>query len=145
VTKPVLHILLTGFFALGVAAFPDTGSAHSGGLNAQGCHAGSQPYHCHRAQNEMVGNRLRCDLGSRSQECSGARAPQPSSAEVVAIQQQLRRHCPSLSASFVDGVVGPATIDALLRFQVAYGLDVDGRYGPQTAAALTGATTGRCP
>lgn len=25
-------------------------SAHSGGLNAQGCHAGSQPYHCHRAQ-----------------------------------------------------------------------------------------------
>ena len=25
-------------------------SAHSGGLNKQGCHAGSQPYHCHRAQ-----------------------------------------------------------------------------------------------
>jgi hypothetical protein len=24
--------------------------AHSGGLNAQGCHAGSQPYHCHRPQ-----------------------------------------------------------------------------------------------
>lgn len=24
--------------------------AHSGGLNADGCHAGSQPYHCHRAQ-----------------------------------------------------------------------------------------------
>lgn len=24
--------------------------AHSGGLNAQGCHAGSKPYHCHRAQ-----------------------------------------------------------------------------------------------
>ena len=24
--------------------------AHSGGLNKQGCHAGSQPYHCHRAQ-----------------------------------------------------------------------------------------------
>ena len=23
--------------------------AHSGGLNKQGCHAGSQPYHCHRA------------------------------------------------------------------------------------------------
>lgn len=22
--------------------------AHSGGLNAAGCHAGSQPYHCHR-------------------------------------------------------------------------------------------------
>ena len=25
-------------------------AAHSGGLNQQGCHAGSQPYHCHRAQ-----------------------------------------------------------------------------------------------
>lgn len=23
--------------------------AHSGGLNAQGCHAGSKPYHCHRS------------------------------------------------------------------------------------------------
>ena len=25
-------------------------AAHSGGLNKKGCHAGSQPYHCHRAQ-----------------------------------------------------------------------------------------------
>lgn len=24
--------------------------AHSGGLDKQGCHAGSKPYHCHRAQ-----------------------------------------------------------------------------------------------
>lgn len=24
--------------------------AHSGGLNSQGCHAGSKPYHCHRSQ-----------------------------------------------------------------------------------------------
>ena len=24
--------------------------AHSGGLNKQGCHAGSQPYHCHRTE-----------------------------------------------------------------------------------------------
>ena len=24
--------------------------AHSGGLNKQGCHAGSKPYHCHRAK-----------------------------------------------------------------------------------------------
>lgn len=23
--------------------------AHSGGLNADGCHAGSKPYHCHRS------------------------------------------------------------------------------------------------
>ena len=25
----------------------DKAHAHSGGLDAQGCHAGSQPYHCH--------------------------------------------------------------------------------------------------
>ena len=29
---------------------PLLAAAHSGGLNAQGCHAGSQPYHCHRPQ-----------------------------------------------------------------------------------------------
>ncbi|WP_110279410.1 excalibur calcium-binding domain-containing protein [Loktanella sp. PT4BL] len=29
---------------------PNFALAHSGGLNAQGCHAGSQPYHCHRSQ-----------------------------------------------------------------------------------------------
>jgi endonuclease YncB( thermonuclease family) len=31
-------------------AFAAQVAAHSGGLNQQGCHAGSQPYHCHRAQ-----------------------------------------------------------------------------------------------
>jgi hypothetical protein len=46
--------------------------AHSGGLNASGCHGGSKPYHCHRSASEMVGNRLRCDLGSKSKECRGS-------------------------------------------------------------------------
>ena len=42
--SPLNKILLCAFFsALGSATFP-----HSGGLNEQGCHAGSQPYHCHR-------------------------------------------------------------------------------------------------
>jgi endonuclease YncB( thermonuclease family) len=31
-------------------AFAAQVAAHSGGLNKQGCHAGSQPYHYHRAQ-----------------------------------------------------------------------------------------------
>ena len=31
-------------------AFATHGAAHSGGLNKKGCHAGSKPYHCHRAQ-----------------------------------------------------------------------------------------------
>ena len=45
--------------------------AHSGGLDSQGCHGGSKPYHCHRSPSEMIGNRLRCDLGSKSSECLG--------------------------------------------------------------------------
>ena len=54
--------------------------AHSGGLDSSGCHGGSRPYHCHRSSSEMVGNRLRCDLGSRSSECDrggGSQAIQP--------------------------------------------------------------------
>ncbi len=38
-------LLFTSLFAIMLA--PLAGS-HSGGLNKQGCHAGSQPYHCHR-------------------------------------------------------------------------------------------------
>ncbi len=62
-TKPLLAILLLlPWLAQNVAA-------HSGGLDSNGCHAGSQPYHCHRSPSEMVGNRLRCDLGSKSKDC----------------------------------------------------------------------------
>ena len=39
ITSVLFFILLTTHAA-----------AHSGGLNKKGCHAGSQPYHCHRAQ-----------------------------------------------------------------------------------------------
>lgn len=40
---------IVGITALLVAfcATPQV-QAHSGGLNAAGCHAGAQPYHCHR-------------------------------------------------------------------------------------------------
>ena len=37
----IILALLIGFNTQAVA--------HSGGLNKQGCHAGSKPYHCHRA------------------------------------------------------------------------------------------------
>jgi hypothetical protein len=135
-------VALTAFSVLfgGVAA-----DAHSGGLNSQGCHAGREPYHCHRSPNEMVGNRLRCDLGSRSVECQGGNrsATQPSSS-VRSYQAQLMQHCPYLPSNFADGVVGPATRRALIRFQTAYGLSPDGVYGQQTARALAGPVTGAC-
>lgn len=34
--------------ALAAFLIASSASAHSGGLNADGCHAGSKPYHCHR-------------------------------------------------------------------------------------------------
>lgn len=33
---------------------PSSSIAHSGGLDKQGCHAGSKPYHCHRKQNSTA-------------------------------------------------------------------------------------------
>ena len=60
-TKPLLAILL--LLPLPISDI----AAHSGGLDSNGCHAGSQPYHCHRSPGDMAGNRLRCDLGSRLQ------------------------------------------------------------------------------
>ena len=38
-------LLSTSLFVIMLAPVADT---HSGGLNKQGCHAGSKPYHCHR-------------------------------------------------------------------------------------------------
>ena len=40
--------MLTIILAL-VMGFSTQADAHSGGLNKQGCHAGSKPYHCHVA------------------------------------------------------------------------------------------------
>ena len=71
-------VTLTAFaFALFLSA-PNEVEAHSGGLNSKGCHTGSKPYHCHRSSSEMVGNRLRCDLGSRSKECDKRKTTPPS-------------------------------------------------------------------
>lgn len=123
-------------------------SAHPGGLNASGCHGGSKPYHCHRAPSEMVvtsdgRNRLRCDLGSRSRECTGAQSGRTET-RVLNMQIQLKRHCSGLPSNFSDGRNGPATRAALRAFQSAYGLTPDGIYGPNTAKALASSPNGRC-
>lgn len=131
----------------GLMVFSDAAFAHGGGLNSQGCHNERRTggYHCHRSQDEMVGNRLRCDLGSRSRECGNqGNAAAVNSTTVMAYQRQLMRHCSSLSSGFVDGRNGPATRAALVRFQRSYDLVADGTYGPSTAAALAGPVTGAC-
>ncbi len=135
---------LSGLFLAASLLASGKADAHSGGLNSQGCHAGSRPYHCHRAPSEMVRtqdgrNRLRCDLGSRSRECVVRSRP-----EIKALQHQLMEHCASLPDGFADGMDGPATRHALRRFQLAHGLVPDAVYGPQTAAALAGNVSGLC-
>lgn len=49
-------IIVAALWAAGAFLSGPTGvaNAHSGGLNAQGCHAGSRPYHCHRAQSRSA-------------------------------------------------------------------------------------------
>lgn len=54
------------------------------------------------------------------------------------------RHCNYLPEDFSDGIYGKATLDALLRFQKAYGLTPDGKYGPETEKALSGPVSGKC-
>lgn len=126
----------------------DTAYAHSGGLNASGCHAGSRPYHCHRSPSQMVRtrdgrNRIRCDLGSRSRECIG-RGSSRNNISVLNLQIQLRRHCRGLPRGFTDGIPGRGTTSALRAFQRAAGLEPDGVLGPNTRRALANAPNGKC-
>lgn len=144
--KSILKKLASGALLISIIV-PEPVNAHSGGLNAAGCHGGSRPYHCHRSSREMVRtqdgkNRLRCDLGSRSREC--ARGSNSSAIPVLNVQIQLRRHCRGLPANFADGAWGPLTQQTLVRFQSAYGLVPDGVYGPATAQALARSPNGRC-
>ncbi|MBF9036868.1 YHYH domain-containing protein [Rhodobacterales bacterium HKCCE2091] len=41
-------LLISAAAVLGAVPLTSPVLAHSGGLNAEGCHAGSRPYHCHR-------------------------------------------------------------------------------------------------
>ena len=45
IERTVRHIILPIVFS----ALSTSVAGHSGGLNKLGCHAGSQPYHCHRS------------------------------------------------------------------------------------------------
>lgn len=42
------------FFTTMLLTLATQADAHSGGLNKQGCHAGSKPYHCYRATKKAV-------------------------------------------------------------------------------------------
>ncbi|MEM9522945.1 MAG: peptidoglycan-binding domain-containing protein [Pseudomonadota bacterium] len=136
--RPLLTILLL----VGLTCAPTGGllaKSKSGGLSA-------------KSLSEMVKtkaghSRLRCDLGNLSSKCLGIRtAPSKSKSKsrVLGMQKQLQRHCSGLPKGFADGVNGPATRQALVKFQKAYGLQPDGVYGPKTAHALAKNPNGRC-
>lgn len=62
-------LLLACALSLAMAQHAD---AHSGGLNRQGCHSGSQPYHCHRAESQPItGTPRSADRGTRRRVVSG--------------------------------------------------------------------------
>ena len=48
ILRPPTGLALSMGLALGGFGPVAPALAHSGGLNAEGCHAGSRPYHCHR-------------------------------------------------------------------------------------------------
>lgn len=158
-TRAVVVMLLS-------AVVMSEGFAHSGGLDASGCHAGSQPYHCHRAPSEMVGNRLRCDLGSRSKECIGSssystsssvrtssgntRAASPtrsnpysakamtysSVSSEVVLNIQRRLETLGVYDGAIDGIMGPQTALAIDIFKIKSGLPLDSQLHGETMQAM---------
>ena len=135
-------------YALGGALVATTANSHSGGLNSQGCHGGSRPYHCHRSSSEMVpsssgGSRLRCSAGSRSKDCRGGVSSNYDTSTAIKVQYLLAKHC-ALRPSFIDGAWGQQSQRALKRFQTTYGLNPDGIIGSKTIKALNGPVNGRC-
>ena len=123
---------------------------HSGGLNSQGCHAGSRPYHCHRAPSEMRGNRLRCDLGSRSKECINQRNTLPNLPTIP--KPPIIKPVPEPKAPFVYSPTVPdmaelienkalrtqviVKIQERLKIQGYYTGSNDGVMGPVTMTAI---------
>ncbi len=90
----------------------------------------------------VVGPQTRHALGRRGRPRLGSRliAAGRRGWDVAALQFLLAKH--GYSPGGVDGVYGPGTRAAVLRFQRAAGLAVDGVAGPATLGALRGATTG---
>jgi hypothetical protein len=135
-TRAVAAIFLTAFAT-------SDGFAHSGGLDANGCHAGSKPYHCHRAPSEMVGNRLRCDLGSRSKECIGSSSYSTSSSTRTSTYNP-KTASPTRSNPYAQKAIAYSSVstDLVLNIQRrletlgVYGGPIDGIMGPRTALAI---------
>ncbi len=152
---PIILMVATAF-SIAVRSY-----GHSGGLDANGCHAGSKPYHCHRAPSEMVGNRLRCDLGSRSKDCVGSAtrssgygsspltrpentstykakiSPRDKSVDALVVRRvQSRLRLMGLYEGSVDGILGSQTAMAIDLFKIKKGLELGTYLDPATLSHL---------
>ena len=153
-----MSLLLLLSIVLGTS---ETSYGHGGGLDANGCHAGSQPYHCHRTPSEMVGNRLRCDLGSRSKDCVGSAtrssgygsspltrpentstykakiSPRDKSVDALVVRRvQSRLRLMGLYEGSVDGILGSQTAMAIDLFKIKKGLELGTYLDPATLSHL---------
>ena len=118
----VFATILAAFGLIFFYGFQIDAQAHSGGLNSQGCHAGSKPYHCHRSSSEMVGNRLRCDLGSRSKECERNKpAPQ------IPDNEKTKQSNPAAISSNSTGSITAGQSNLPSQFQSGIGLKCEGK------------------
>jgi hypothetical protein len=134
-----------GIFLLGLIVWTSQVYAHSGGLDSSGCHGGSRPYHCHRSSSDMVGNRLRCDLGSRSSECNqrggsqNGRSSKPASPANSQPPFATDRPARSTYKFSVSETPPPDTVKRIQKRLKIVGLytgPVDGFFSPETALAL---------
>lgn len=142
-----MNTIIRSFLIL-ILMVPSLSQAHGGRLNSQGCHAGKQPYHCHRSSSQMErsssgGYRLKCSNGSRSKDCR-SETRNARRYDIGEIQSRLVYHCSSIRHNFVDGRWGPNTERAIKKFQRSYGLSADGIVGQNTMRALRGARNGKC-
>lgn len=100
-----------------------------------------------------VGGLAGCSSSSSSPSTSPSETPTMSSASasptssgggenVVALDKEIQTDLNAVGcqAGAVDGVLGPETDQAIVRFQEADGIEVDGEAGPKTIAALKKAT-----
>jgi len=134
-----------GIILLGLIVWTSEVHAHSGGLDSNGCHGGSRPYHCHRSSSEMVGNRLRCDLGSRSSECDqrgssptgrASKPASPANSKSPFVTESPTRSTYKFSVSEMPSPDTVKRIQKRLKILRLYTGAVDGVFGPDTALAI---------
>lgn len=92
-----------------------------------------------------IGGLAACSSSSSSEatsaspsESAASMSPSPTGESIVALDKQIQTDLNAVGcyAGAVDGILGPETDQAIVKFQTADGLTVDGEAGPATVVAL---------